>query len=132
MRRPQRGLRAQSTHFQYLSIGVLRVQRRRLFDLRKISAVAGSLNGIFISLQLSDVMPILVPAAPDYGKMLNNKPLGDRTKLHVKVGWSQPAVDYYPIAHPMNPSRSNLPRYPVFPNELPQLVTRQSGFTYLW
>ena len=77
-------------------------------------------------------MPILVPAAPDYGKMLNNKPLGDRTKLHVKVGWSQPAVDYYPIAHPMNPSRSNLPRYPVFPNELPQLVTRQSGFTYLW
>jgi hypothetical protein len=64
--------------------------------------------------------------------MLNNKPLGDATKVHVKVEWGQLTLDYYAIAHPMNPSRSNLPRYPVFPEELPRLVTRQLGFTYLW
>ena len=47
-------------------MGVLHVLRSNLFDLCKISAVIGSLSGMFISLRLSDVMPMLVAAATGY------------------------------------------------------------------
>jgi hypothetical protein len=48
-------------------MGVLHLLRSNLFDLCKISAVIGSLSGIFTSLRLSDVMPMLVPATMGYG-----------------------------------------------------------------
>jgi hypothetical protein len=65
-------------------------------------------------------------------KYWTNKPLDQANRLHVKVAWSRLKLSYCPIAHPMNPPRSNLPGYSVFPEELPQLVTRKLGFICLW